>query len=47
MRVVVIEDSRTQAQQLAGVLTREGFAVTICRDGESGSPPASPRRPPW
>ena len=46
MRVVVIEDSRTQAQQLAGVLTREGFEVTICRDGESGlaaclaSPPA-------
>jgi signal transduction histidine kinase len=36
MRIVVIEDSRTQAQQLAGVLTREGFAVTICRDGESG-----------
>ena len=46
MRVVVIEDSRTQAQQLAGVLTREGFEVTVCRDGESGiaaclaSPPA-------
>jgi signal transduction histidine kinase len=36
MRIVVIEDSRTQAQQLAGVLRREGFEVVICRDGESG-----------
>jgi signal transduction histidine kinase/DNA-binding response OmpR family regulator len=35
-RVVVIEDSRTQAQQLAGVLAREGFEVGVCRDGESG-----------
>ena len=36
MRVVIVEDSRTQARQLAGVLTREGFEVVICRDGESG-----------
>ncbi len=36
MRVVVIEDSRTQARQIAGVLTREGIEVTLCVDGESG-----------
>ncbi len=36
MRVVVIEDSRTQARQIAGVLTREGIEVTICADGEAG-----------
>jgi two-component system, cell cycle response regulator len=31
--ILVVEDSRTQAEALAGVLTREGHRVTIAADG--------------
>ncbi|MEP7121230.1 MAG: response regulator [Byssovorax sp.] len=36
MRVVVIEDSKTQAHRLRRLLEREGFSVHVAEDGESG-----------
>ncbi len=32
-RVLIVEDSRTQAEWLAQVLSREGYRVTICGEG--------------
>jgi two-component system cell cycle sensor histidine kinase/response regulator CckA len=36
VRVLVVEDSPTQAQELAWLLESEGFAVDIARNGEEG-----------
>ncbi len=36
VRVLVVEDSPTQAQELALLLESEGFAVEIARNGEAG-----------
>ena len=36
MRVVVIEDSKTQAHRLRRLLEREGFTVLVAEDGEAG-----------
>jgi two-component system, sensor histidine kinase and response regulator len=36
MRVVVIEDSKTQAHRLRRLLEREGFTALVAEDGESG-----------
>jgi len=36
MRVVVIEDSRTQAHRLRRLLESEGFSVQVAEDGEAG-----------
>jgi two-component system, cell cycle sensor histidine kinase and response regulator CckA len=36
VRVLVVEDSPTQAQELAWLLESEGFAVDVARNGEEG-----------
>ena len=36
MRVLVIEDSKTQAHRLRRLLEGEGFSVQVAEDGESG-----------
>ncbi|MEO5731433.1 MAG: response regulator, partial [Byssovorax sp.] len=36
MRVVVIEDSKTQAHRLRRLLEGEGFSVQVAEDGEAG-----------
>lgn len=35
-RILVVEDSRTQAERLRLLLTREGYEVTVARNGEQG-----------
>jgi len=35
-RILIVEDSRTQAAQLEGLLVSEGFTVEIARDGRAG-----------
>ena len=36
VRVLVVEDSPTQAQELAWLLESEGFSVDVAKDGEAG-----------
>jgi signal transduction histidine kinase len=44
-RVLIIEDSRTQARQLAAILEAEGFAVEVAPDGERGLAACAERPP--
>ena len=44
-RVLIVEDSRTQARQLAAVLEAEGFAVEVAPDGERGLAACAERPP--
>ena len=36
MRILVVEDERTLAGFIEQSLRAEGYAVTVCHDGESG-----------
>jgi len=44
-KVLVIEDSPTQALHLQGLLEEEGFQVIVARDGEAGLQTAQRARP--
>ena len=44
-RALIIEDSRTQARQLAALLEQEGFEVEVAPDGERGLAACAARPP--
>jgi DNA-binding response OmpR family regulator len=44
-KILVIEDSPTQALHLQGLLEEEGFRVIVARDGEAGLQTAQKARP--